>query len=409
MSCWTVFGRLVAYEMLRTNTPLDGLDAALNWDGRNPDIYYIRALMMRDDPGLADLELVESDLATSIRFNPYNSRYWQALAQYREVTGKKQEASQAYRRAVELNPQSGYHQWQWANFLLRNGHQDEAFAVMKGALRLRPELRTAAVRMLLNMQATASQVLDMWPDDYEGSLQLLRYYIQLFPRSEAIWGKDLGNRLWDNVLKNPEPIDPEQAAFYLQFLFNSHMYQQLRDAWAAVWRGQGQDVEAFAAGKNYCWNGDFESELNTKPLGWQLSDAPGFRVNVDRPDGDPDSNSMKIYFDGTENIEFRHVSQTVIVDPGREYRLVFRARSEDLKPHQGIFVEISDGQKVLAATEPMLGTHPWQQYSAFLSAGSDTELIRITVRRRRSHRIDSLIEGTVWFDDFQLLPSASSQ
>lgn len=57
-----------------------------------------------------------------------------------------------------------------------------------------------------------------------------------------------------------------------------------------------------------------------------------------------------------------------------------------------------------AATEGATGTKDWHEVSVQLTAGPDTEMVRISIWRPHSRSFPMEISGKAWFDDISLRP-----
>ena len=150
-------------------------------------------------------------------------------------------------------------------------------------------------------------------------------------------------------------------------------------------------------------NGDFERPLTPSPLDWRLASSPAYSIRLAEGEGFEASAALRIDFKGTENLNFSGVRQQVVVEPGLEYELSFRLRSEDLTTEQGIYLEVVEaaGSRRLMETEPILGTTSWTAYGGkfFLADGST---VWIRLRRQPSRRIDNLFRGHIWLDHVRL-------
>ncbi|MFO7971124.1 MAG: hypothetical protein R6U40_05160, partial [Desulfobacterales bacterium] len=114
--------------------------------------------------------------------------------------------------------------------------------------------------------------------------------------------------------------------------------------------------------------------------------------------------SLKIRFEGTENISFAHLYQIVPVDPLTPYRLTYGWRSQNITTDQGPFVDIYgyDCNGVYFKGPMMLGTHPWQDQDMEFTVPEDCHAVVVRLIRQPSHRFDNKIAGVLWLDDFQL-------
>ena len=65
------------------------------------------------------------------------------------------------------------------------------------------------------------------------------------------------------------------------------------------------------------------------------------------------------------------------------------------------------GLDVLTPNET--GTQPWTLEETDFIAGPKTSLIRVQLTRSPSQRLDNKLSGTVWVDDVDIVPVASTK
>src|SRR5262249_40525764 len=116
------------------------------------------------------------------------------------------------------------------------------------------------------------------------------------------------------------------------------------------------------------------------------------------------SQSLRIEFAGSENVDYAHISQTAFVEPGI-YRFAAFVRTEKITTDQGIAFRIYDPElqsRLDIKTEGLTGTTNWKRVDLVIAVPQGTRLLRIQVIRRPSWRFDSHIAGTAWIDTVSL-------
>src|SRR5205085_2181345 len=110
--------------------------------------------------------------------------------------------------------------------------------------------------------------------------------------------------------------------------------------------------------------------------------------------------SLRIQFDGKQNLSDARVGETTIVSPGR-YKFEAYIRTRDITTDQGLRMRISDPAgsfHVEMPAEAILGTHDWTKMTADFCIGPRTRLLSIGLVRQPSLKFDNLLKGTLWID-----------
>ncbi len=401
---WRVFHRLEAEESSRPEEGLQGLERAIRWDPTAPRHHFLMGISLRDLPQFHDPARAREHLERAAGLNPYSWRYRLELARLYELTGRVEEAAGALEKAVELNPRSGPYRWRLANVYLRNDSLTRALPELAAAIEADRSLFQPALDLLLKAGGSFEQADAIWPADRDARLQLLR--LACAKGDPAQGGAPLAflREQWRRLEEAPEPPTVQEGAFYLEHLLRRKAFAQARQRWIELARRNGIEDPSFRAGRNLVWNGDFERPLTQGPLDWRLASSTAYSIELAEGEGFQGSTALRIDFKGLENLNFSGVGQQVVVEPGLEYELGFRLRSEDLTSEQGIYLEVVEagGSRRLLETEPVLGTTSWTAYGGklYLSEGST---VWIRLRRKPSQRIDNLLRGRLWLDDVRLV------
>jgi hypothetical protein len=117
------------------------------------------------------------------------------------------------------------------------------------------------------------------------------------------------------------------------------------------------------------------------------------------------AHSLRIRFDGKENVAYRHIRQTAFVTPGR-YRFEAYIRTQEITTDQGIGFHIYDPEspsRLDITTEQVVGTNDWRKIDQIISVPRETRLLEIQVIRQPTWRTDSRINGVAWIDSVGLL------
>jgi tetratricopeptide (TPR) repeat protein len=173
---------------------------------------------------------------------------------------------------------------------------------------------------------------------------------------------------------------------------------------AALWsRGRTQAKGVYQV-PNRIDNGGFEAEPTGKGFDWRVVEAAGAKAARDETRAHSGSSSLRLDFDGSDNIYFRHVSQLAWLEPGR-YRLSAWVRTESLTTDRGVGLRIVDPNRPAALesfTEAVTGSADWTRVSTDFTVPAPARLATVEIVRQPSLRFDNRPRGTAWVDDVEL-------
>jgi hypothetical protein len=157
------------------------------------------------------------------------------------------------------------------------------------------------------------------------------------------------------------------------------------------------------------WNGGFELPLaysDERPFHWMINSSSLAQITADNARPHSGGNSLRVVFKSPNKLESIPISQTVIVQPDTQYKLLFYQRTEGLITASVPVVIVNDSMgKALAASSPLpSGTSDWQQVTLNFKTGPGEDGILITFYRNPCTDKDPIcpIFGNIWYDDFNL-------
>ena len=193
----------------------------------------------------------------------------------------------------------------------------------------------------------------------------------------------------------------EETIRYIELLIGHGELNEGFEIWKEALREEGLKVPSDG---NLITNGGFEQD---KLLGggfdWKIANVKGADVSFDSSVAFEGKRSLRIAFDGKENVNFCHVYQYVALRPETEYLLKTVVKSEKITTRSGVKIEIIGIKpRLYSGSEPIMGSNEWKELSITFKtpAGSEGGLVR--VRREETQKLDRFIAGTVWIDGFQL-------
>ena len=139
-------------------------------------------------------------------------------------------------------------------------------------------------------------------------------------------------------------------------------------------------------------------------FGWKLRSVEGARIKRDI-ESYKGKYAVMVEFDGTSNVDFRHLSQTIPVIGGSDYTIKMFVKSEDILTvedlHWQVYCMNATGLK--ASSEAILGTHDWKPMSISFKTPQECEAINFRLTRGKSDTINNLISGKLWVDEVQII------
>jgi hypothetical protein len=139
---------------------------------------------------------------------------------------------------------------------------------------------------------------------------------------------------------------------------------------------------------------------------------------VDPSTGVDGRKSLRITFDGSQNLEYVHVLQYVPVIPNTSYKFSVYMRAQGITTDSGPRFVLQDAYDQLAdvagkaanpprfsvSTENVTGTSDWSPHQLEFNTTGNTRLLIVKLARPASHKFDNKLAGTIWIARVTLLP-----
>ncbi len=366
-------------DSLESALALNPSDAQLNF--RLAKAYHL--LMLRDE------REIEALYVRSLRLNPVLSSSWLGLAEIFDENGEREKALTSLRRTVELGPLYIGRLWEASILALKLGEDAVAAEYLRTVARVDATRRTrvfdASWQLIGDPELILNQVV---PD--EALPDYLRYLIvgdnlvETFP-------------VWDRMAR-AGMVANDIALFYVDFLLKNDRSSEALSIWEGLFgkRNDGSLV----------WNGGFEDEpvANGWGFDWKIHRINGVAIEFDRAKKYRGSYSLRLNFDGADNVDFYHVSQIVPVEPDTDYVLTSYISTDEITTKNGISWEVFCYPRfsMVGATGPITGTTDWERVELSFRTSPDCKSVGVRLRRYKSDKIDKYISGTAWVDDVEI-------
>jgi tetratricopeptide (TPR) repeat protein len=344
-------------------------------------------------PGNLDT-VPEAYFLESVRRYPSSADRWSALAKTMWRSGQIEPARQCFSNAVALGPNRVGTLYTFADFYHSLGEDGLALEQTSRALQGTKEFDEFFFNWFKTEKIPMSEIFSHGiPPD----ARVFRSYLRYMLNSKNVEG---AGQVWNAMIERGY-LDDKSAREYVSFLFGQNHFDSATRAWATY---LGDRKNGYLE-SNWLWNGDFEIDQSESPpeLAWSQG---GSGVEVARVADVKHSGtySLRIRFDGTQNLTDAQVQQRAYTPPGR-YRFEAYVKSQELTTDQGISLRIFDAtgaSRFDLKTEPLLGTHDWTKVSLNFCVPSSIKSLVVSVVRQPSLKFDKLIKGTLWLDSVNL-------
>jgi hypothetical protein len=340
-----------------------------------------------------DQARVELERAVSLR--PTDYLLWTRLGLLRDQTGDNAGAIKAFDEAVRRAPFYSEPRWNRGNVLLRGGQYEAAFSDLNQAAQSNPELVPGLVDLAWGIS--------------RGDVKLTEELAQINTDSKRIaFARLLARRgkSQQAVAKLAEVgTVPERVKRELvEQLMTQKEFKSAFEIWK---RGQGSNTSGPAGGVIY--DGGFEGPLSfgEAGFGWRVArDLQAVAISVDSSAPQSGAKDLRVEFNGNSNAVLPLVTQVVLVEPAKRYRINFASRSQDLVTGGLPIVVVTDasgdlrrlGQSVTLSK----GTSDWQVYSFELTTTAQTSAVLLSLQRENCTTSPCPSFGSIQLDSFSL-------
>jgi tetratricopeptide (TPR) repeat protein len=396
------------------------IQTAIKWDPQNPEYYDALATLTHlYAAGGNSAEVVRlSERATTL--SPYNAFYWADLGAAYEWSGRNDDALRAFTRAHALFPNSPEINWKIANFYVRTGKISDALRTLKEVLLEDPSKERQVFSLVANATADTQEILrEMLPQSAPILLDYLDFQIETNRMDPAA-------QTWATLLELKSPFDPARVLPYLDALIQRAQVDRLTAAWASLATRFPQEIAARESKPNLITNANFAFAPLNGGFDWRVIPVQGAAVTVEASTGVDASTgidagkSLRIDFDGTQNLDYAHILQYVPVTPNTTYKFSAYMRAQGITTDSGprfvlqdaydpaTLVDVSSAAanpiRFSISTDNVTGTSDWSPHQLEFKTTGNTRLLIVKVVRPPSHKFDNKLAGTVWIARVTLLP-----
>ena len=376
------FSRLLARYAATTNA-IDAADQAIDLTPNDPDAHRTRASILnrlqRPSDAVKSLET-----AASLRYR--DDFLWIELGNTREELGDTTGALAALDQAVRWAPHYAHTHWQRGNLLLRMRRSNEAFTELRLAAAANPNYTPSLIDLAWGISGgdikTTEAALEINHDTTR--LDLIRFLAR----------KGRGKEVVEQIRSLSAPLATEKQNEFARLLFAEKAYREAFDL-------------SHVPNNSILVNGSFEEPVtfNDIGFGWIIAAQQKSHAAIDVSEKLGGTKSLVIKLDDTSSPGTTLLSQTVLVDPGKTYRLSFGVRTKDLVTGGPpvIFVDDANSNQRLAQSENFpTETTPWRTLTVNFTTAATSQAVIIRLQRNNCESRLCPIFGTLWLDEFHI-------
>jgi hypothetical protein len=382
-------------HLYQANLSKESLLKAIRLNPSNPDPFYRLGIFYQWDFQNIDLKESLKYLRETIKRNPLEQQYYLDLAKVLHRMGEKNLSIQALEKAILVFPTSYQGRWVSGNLLLQQGVPEKALPHFTYILANFPNQSSLVYDVLLRAINDMDFILNkVVPKDPPSMNQYLTYLYEIGDRESA-------KKAWEIKASYGVKNDRAQTLRHIGFLISQGDFNEAFQVWRTRLREEGLSIPSDG---NLITNGGFEEkEILGGGFDWKMTNVPGAEISFDHSTAFEGKRSLKIVFNGKENVDFQHVYQFVALKPNSEYVLKAHMKTKALTTKSGIRIEISGvGPAFHGASEALIADNGWKELTIAFRTPPQSQGGVVRVRREKTDKFDRFISGTVWIDNFSL-------
>jgi hypothetical protein len=379
----------------RKNPSRESLLKAIRFTPSNPDPFYKLGLFYQWDILNIDLKESVRYFQEAIERNPLEQQYWLNLAKTLYRIGERGRSEEALKKAILVFPTSYQGRWVSGNLLLQQGEMEKAIPHLTYLLENYPDQSGLVYDILFKSVVDVDFILEkIVPKESSSFRQFLSY---LYEIGDKEWVK----KGWTRKASYGMKADRTETLRHIEFLISHGEIHEAYQVWVA--RIRQENLPIFSDG-NLVTNGGFEKE---KVLGsgfdWKMTPVEGVKIAFDPAVAFEGKGSLRITFDGKENVDFHHIYQYVSWIPNTDYVLKTYMKTKAVTTKSGVKIEVSGvGPPLYVSSEPWVGDNEWKEVIISFRTPPQSQGGLIRIKRTRTDKFDRFISGTVWIDHVRL-------
>jgi tetratricopeptide (TPR) repeat protein len=386
------FSRIfIKYSLVTRN--LSVAERAVQMAPTDPETHRARAAVLTLSQ--APAESVE-ELERAISLRPSDYTQWVELGLVRDQMGDSAGALGAFDEAVKRAPFYALPRWQRGNVLLRLGQYDSAFDDLNRAAQSNPEFIPNLIDLAWNLSHGDPKVVQqlVQVNSKTAHTAMAKFFASHGKPQEAM-----------TELQYAGGDDEDTRRQLIASMLAKGSFAEAYQVWSAADRLEAGGSQAGPQ----ILDGGFEGTLNFDQGGfsWIIpSRLQAATVSQDSSQPHSGSKDLRIEFAGDSSPGAGLVSQLILVEPLRHYKINFAARSQDIVTGGLPIVTITDAsgdRKALGQSAPLSkGTTNWNVMSFDFTAQPTTKAVVLSLQRQGCTTSPCPIFGAISLDSFSI-------
>jgi len=382
---------LMTYALTAGN--LTAAKKAIQLTPKDAEAHFAGAALLSLS-GTPEQAVIELERAVALRPTDYG--LWSELGLLRDQIGDTAGALAAFDEAVRRAPFYSQPRWNRGNVLLRKGEYEAAFNDLNRAAQSNPELIPSLIDLAWGVSRGDVKLTEQLAQIQGDTMRtaFARFLAQHGKAKDAITQFDDAGNVSDAVKRE-----------LVEQLLAKGAFKEAFDIWKVT---HGVEAGREAAGPSI-YDGGFEGPLAFDQGGFSWRVPSGLQatsVSLDSSQPHNGSKDLRIEFGGNSNPGSVLVSQVILVDPSKHYKVNFTARSQDVVTGGLPFLNVSDAsgdQKRLGQSRPLAsGTSDWQFFDLEFTTTPTTTAVVLSLQRENCATSPCPIFGSISLDSFSV-------
>lgn len=342
---------------------------------------------------ILDPDVAAPSLRAAVSLNPYDARYWLALARDYNSLGNTGALDSALRNALQMGPTDPAIVWDAANVYFSSGNTEETLHLCRQMLSdpgpAFGHTLPFCWRVNPDVDLFISQLMPPQTDAYESFLNLL------ISKQET----DAATKAWGQLVGLGHPILRPRVFEYVNYL----LIKKQPDIAMQVWQ-QAAPLAGLSdyqpSRDNLVVNGNFSLPILKAGFDWAYQKNRGISLALDPEQHYSGTRSLSISFDDAQ-IEDAGIRQFVSVRPNRTYDFSVNFKAQQIEGAGGIRFALEDAytRAPLFATDNLTDSSEWKQLNGTFTVGPETNLLMLRLQRLPA---GDVIKGKLWIDGVRL-------